>query len=887
MSYISALRKNDEVLVWERVNGVRELKTFPAPYYFYVNDPNGPYTSMYGDKLSRYDFDTAREFYDAKKQLQSARVTMWESDIASELRVLSEHYYNKPAPVLNVTFFDIEVDYSAEIGFSSVANPYAPINSVAIYHKWLNKMVLIAIPPEEYKGSHDPEEVKIALNKIAPIVDGVETVIIFVKTEKELLMMLMREFEDSDVICGWNSDWFDVPYVGKRLEKYGKRAFSLLSFPEAPLPKWREVVRNYRTDMTLDTFGRIRVDYLELFRKYEQEGRPSYKLESIADEFLPTLPKLKYEGSLAKLYRRDFLYFIRYNLRDTEILKGFEEKLGYVQVANVSAHLSTAQFTHVTGTIKLSELSVINECHHELGGLIVNDMTPPEIDRQIQGALVLYPQTGEHTYTGSIDIKSLYPSAIISLNISPETLRGQFVEEIDAYNQIAKRTNKILTLTLEDGTTEENTANEWRTILWDRKWAVSGYGTCFDQSKPGIIPTILKKWFDMRIQYQKLMKEAAANKNEDMIMYYDKLQYVYKIKLNSFYGALSNLYFRFYDLRMGESTTGSGRAILKHQCRTVAKNLEGNYDVEFPLYYKMGKDEIEDGVDPNTTLLGPVFNGKFMTKAVLYGDTDSTYFNTFAESKEEAIIVANAVSKAVNDSYQPFMRDTFLCQPGFDNRIKCSREIVTDKGIFVNKKRYILHLIDLDGKPVDKMKVMGLETKKTTLPKWIATKLTSFIERYLKGEPWTVIEHEVVAFKDVILKTENIMDIGLPKGINGVEEYMMNYKADQNTKLPGGQAAAILYNLCLEQFGDKQSPPLLSGMKMKVFHLQAKVGRFKTIAIPTDIEEVPTWFLENFPIQRKAHVERLIDNPLSNIIECTGRIVPTKQKLMFDSMLGD
>jgi len=147
MSYISALRKNDEVLVWERVNGDRVLRTFPAPYYFYVEDPNGEFTSMYGDKLSRFDFNTSAEFYDAKKKLQGARVTLWESDIAAELRILSEHYYNKPAPVLNVSFFDIEVDYNPELGFSSVKNPYAPINSVAIYHQWSKRMVLIAIPP--------------------------------------------------------------------------------------------------------------------------------------------------------------------------------------------------------------------------------------------------------------------------------------------------------------------------------------------------------------------------------------------------------------------------------------------------------------------------------------------------------------------------------------------------------------------------------------------------------------------------------------------------------------------------------------------------------------------------------------------------------------------
>lgn len=892
MSYISAQRIKDDVLVWERNADGREVKYYQAPYYFYTKDPDGEYTSMYGDKLTKHEFATSKDFYEAKNHFLG-RGDLFESDIPAEMRVLSEHYYGKPAPDIHTTFFDIEVDYSQEIGFSSVTNPYAPINSVALYHYWLKKMVLIAVAPPEYNGTLDEDEVRKLLEKISPFQTDFTVDLNFVRNERELLTRFIQEIDDSDIISGWNSQFFDVPYIGKRLEKYGKdKTLKLLSFPEARTPVFREVVRNFRQDTVLDIYGRVHLDYLELFRKYEQEGRPSYKLESIADEIVPELQKLKYEGSLATLYRKDFLYFIRYNLRDTEILKGFEDNLGYVGVANTSAHLSTAQFTHVTGTIKLSEYSVINECHHELGGLIVNDVKPPAIDKSIQGALVLYPQVGLHEYTGSIDIKSLYPSAIISLNISPETLRGQFTDEVGAFEHIRKKTDTILTLVLEDGTTEEATAKEWRAILRKRKWAVSGYGTVFDQSKPGIIPTILMKWFKMRKDYQKLKGEHKKKKDVKFEVYYDKLQYVYKIKLNSFYGALSNLHFRFYDLRMGESTTGTGRAVLKHQCRTVALQLEGKYEVDFPQYYSVDDHKnsrhAERGViDPNTTLMGPVFQGAFMSEAVIYGDTDSTYFATFAQNKEEAIQVADAVAKAVNASYKKFMQEAFLCQPGFDDKISCSREIVTDRGIFVNKKRYMLHLIDQDGSPVDKMKVMGLETKKTIIPKWIAKQLNGFIERFLKGEEWTVIEKDIVKFKDVILNTEDLMEVGLPKGVNGVEEYTQNFKADSTTRLPGGVASVILYNTCLKEFNDKVSPPIVSGMKIKQFWLTKPVGRFKVIAIPTDIEQIPPWFVENFSVNREAHVERLIDNPLKNILTSIEKRVPTKQSLLFDSIFGD
>lgn len=888
MSYISAYKPKsvDSVIVWERSENGREVKTFDAPYYFYVRDDKGDYTSMYGDKLSRVDFTTSSEFYAAKTKCKDARLEMFESDIPVEIKVLSKNYYNVPAPKLHVTFFDIEVDYSTELGFSSVDNPYAPINSIALYHYWSKQMVVLAIPPPEFK-ERDDQVIKQLMGEVCPLPTGVDVEIRLFGTEKQLLMEFCREIDDSDVISGWNSDFFDVPYIGRRLEKYGKRALKLLSFPEGDIPKWRDVETEFRKNTALDLSGRIRADYMDLFRKYEMEQRPSYSLMNIADEILPHLPKLHYEGSLAGLYRKNFPYFIRYNLRDTEILKGFEDRLGYMELANQMYHLSTGVFMHVSGTLKLAEMSVVNTCHHELGGLIVNDVKEPDIDRQIKGALVLYPQVGEHEMTGSIDVGGLYPSSIESINISPETLRGQFLEDFAASEDIAKGNDVYLTLILEDGSPDIClTAKQWRQFLRDRKWAVSGYGTVFDQTKKGIIPSILAEWKKKRKYHQKLKAEAKKAGDKIKETYHDKQQYTYKIKLNSFYGALSNLYFRFYDIRMGESTTATGRAVLKHQCRKTSELLGCGYNVDFPQYLTEA-DAIKAGADPKTALHGPVFQGKFQSEAVLYGDTDSTYFHTYAATKEEAIIFADAIGKAVNDSYQQFMRETFLCNPGYDDLIKANREIVSDRGIFVDKKRYILHLIDLDKNPVDKMKVMGLDTKKTTLPRWVSAQLNNYIERYLKGDQWTIIEKDIVDFKDKLTETSDIMSIGLPKGIKGLEEYTQALKLDKTTRVPGHVMAAIHYNQCLAKFQDKESLPIMSNMKIKVFYITVTDGRFKSIAIPVDIEQVPKWFAENFVVNREMHVERLVDNPLQNIIKAIGKTVPSRHSLRFDSLFGD
>lgn len=940
MSYISAITKGDKVIVWERTEeGEREVVMADSPLYFYYDDPDGIYTTIFDTKVSKVEFDSPSEFYSAKKQFAAQNVKTWESDIPAELRYLSNEYYGKPAPKLNVTLFDIEVDYDPEAGVTVqdmvAVDPYAPINSVALIHCWKKEIIVLVVPPEEGWTEEKLEDAVRKAAPDAPIDSDLTVTYVICEDEKELLINLISEIQDSDVIGGWNSDFFDVPYVARRVarvldgeditlqtvEGFNERGKPTLTFTENPNPaiakagrfKWLKKLDFPQFGMpsfravpnatngrlmgnTLDLLGRVRLDYMNLVKKYEPGEKPSYKLSAISNDILiddktkqPLLPKLEYEGSLADLYRNNFPFFVRYNIRDTEILYGFERKLGYIELANQMAHLSTGLFQHVNGTLKLAELALINYCHHTLRRVVKN-VTEPAIDRAIDGALVLLPQIGEHEMIGSIDINSLYPSAIRSLNISPEMIRGQFTRDVTDAKEIAAGSYARCTLVIEN--TEEQitmTAAEWREWLRERMWAISGYGTVFDQTKQGFIPALLAEWYSMRKKYQALKLQAADAGDYDKSGYYDRLQYVYKIKLNSLYGALTNLYFRFYDLRMGESTTGTGRMILTHQCRMVSKTLEGKYDVDFPLY-----DTVEDAMESGYTeeeaklvaLNGPVFKGEYQSDVVVYGDTDSTYFRTYADSVEEAIMVADAVADKVNESYPDFMRETFLCTPNFDGIIKAGREIVCDRGIFVEKKRYILHLVDLDGKRVDKMKVMGLDTKKTTLPAEVAKKLNGFIERYLKGETWESVSLSIVKYKDELRSSEDITVIGLPKGVKNIEMYTTKYEDEgKGARLPGHVAASIYYNECLKLYGDKASTPISSGMKIKVFYLVGKHGKFKSLALPTDIEVVPQWFLDNFRIDIDAHIERLVDNPLANILKAIGRKPPSHHSLLVDDLL--
>lgn len=849
MSYINAHRNRDVVTVWERNKHGREVVRYDAPYYFYVEDSEGEYTSLFGDKVRKVEQNNMEDFSRERTHHQSFGKKVFESDIGPEFKVLAKHYYKAEVPDLNITYLDIEVDYDKRLGFSSVKNPYAPINSIALTHSWNKKTILIAVPPETW-GKPDSwnDQLDQSLLELADVR--------LVRDEHQLLKMVIDEIEDSDGLCGWNSDFFDMPYIAKRLEMMGQHWFNKLSFDGAPRPRWREVEVFGQVNEAIDLGGRLSVDYMQLFKKFEMGNRPSYKLDAISKEVLPHLPKLEYDGNLADLYKNNFNHFMRYNIRDTECLTGFEDTLGYVALANVMYHDATGLFKNVMGTIKLAELSLVNYCHDALDLIAPDVPVVGEVGGQAQGALVLKPKSGLQEWIGSIDINSLYPSAIRAVNISPETLLGQFDQKVDAFEAFQSGSDLDITLRFENGQVFTKPAYEWRDVMKEKRWAISGYGTVFDQNKQGIIPAILESWYGTRKKYKKEMENLLDVGKKEEAAYYDRMQYCYKIKLNSLYGALLNKHFRFYDPRMGESTTGTGRAILKYMCAKVNETLVGEFD--------------PDG------------------EAIVYGDTDSCYFSTGANNKEDGIFIADSVADIVNASFPAFMRESCMCSDGYDHIIAAGRECVASRGIFVTPKRYVLNLVNLDGYDCDKLKVMGLDTKKTILPVYIQDALNGFIERYLKGEDWETVAVDVVQLKDDLLNQEKtpIVKLGLPKGVNKVEYYTEQMKLyGAGARLPGHVAASIYYNQKRKENNDMESLEIVSSMKIRIFYLKAPDGRFKSIALPSDLDRVPDWFYEQVAVDKNKQITRLVDNPLENILKAVGKVPPSKQTLFIDSVL--
>jgi DNA polymerase elongation subunit (family B) len=413
MSYVDAWfdRENDVIKVVERnKKGEREFRDIPVRHTFYVKDPKGKHQSIYGDPVQRIVCKNTKEL--RKEQAINSGKQLFESDINPIFVTLSENYLNADAPKLNVAFFDIEVDFDPERGYASPDDAFMPITAIAVYLQWMETMVCLAVPPKTITMEEALEQVKEFPNTM------------LYKTEAEMLDVFLDLIKDADILSGWNSEGFDIPYttnrVTKVLSKEDTRRFCLFD----QFPKRREYEKFGRDSVTYDYIGRVHLDYLELYRKYTYEERHSYRLDAIAEYELGQR-KTQYEGTLDQLYNNDFKTFIEYNRNDCKLLDDLDKKLKFLDLANTLAHECTVLLQTTMGAVAVTEQAIINEAHRRNMQVPNRTKMDEREDNSAAGAYVAYPKEGIHDWIGSLDINSLYPSAIRALNMGPETIIGQ------------------------------------------------------------------------------------------------------------------------------------------------------------------------------------------------------------------------------------------------------------------------------------------------------------------------------------------------------------------------------------------------------------------------------------------------------------------------------
>ncbi len=884
MSYVDAVfdRDQDIIRVVERKDGKRHFHEYQAKYTFYYEDPRGKYKSIYGDPLTRIVCKNTKDF--RKEVAINKNKNLFESDINPIFQCLSENYLNQDAPKLNIAFFDIETDFDPERGFADPSDPFMPITSIAVYLQWMETMVCLAVPPKT-----------LTMEEAKKTLEGIDNVMLF-DDEGKMIDTFLTLIEDADILSGWNSEGYDIPYTVNRtsrvLSKDDTRRFCLWG----QLPRKREYEKYGKSAETYDLVGRVHLDSLELYRKYTYEERHTYRLDAIG-EIEVGENKVPYEGTLDQLYNNDFRRFIEYNIQDTALLDKLDKKLRFIDLSNELAHANTVLLQTTMGAVAVTEQAIVNEAHNR-GLQVPNRPKRDDENTQAAGAYVAFPKKGLHKWIGSMDLNSLYPSVIRALNMAPETIVGQIRPEIsesrvheditlkkksfagswegrfstEEYEAVMEQRKDVaLTVDFENSETRVMSGAEIYKLIFDSHmpWMLSSNGTIFTTEFEGVIPGLLKRWYSERKELQGMLKKAKDAGNNTEIEYWDKRQLVKKINLNSLYGAILNPGCRFFDKRIGQSTTLTGRTIVKHMSAEVNKVITGKYD--------------------------------HVGDAMIYGDTDSCYFSGYPVLKEQidkgeipwdkdnVIKLYDQVCEAANETFPEFMLEAFHCPKTRSGVIAAAREIVAESGLYITKKRYAALVYDVegfrsdvDGKP-GKVKAMGLDLRRSDTPVFMQEFLSELLLMVLTDASEKAVLDRITEFrKDFKLRPG--FEKGSPKRANKIGHYQRLEEKQGKANMPGHVRASINWNTLKRMNGDKYSQEIVDGMKVIVCKLKQNPLGYTSVAYPTDELHLPEWFKE-LPFDDEAMESTIIDNKLDNLIGVLKyNIEDTKQHNTFNSL---
>jgi DNA polymerase elongation subunit (family B) len=589
--------------------------------------------------------------------------------------------------------------------------------------------------------------------------------------EAQLLTEFIKYWrkEKFDIITGWNVDSFDMTYLCNRVDKlFGEGEHKKFS------PWNMSDVREYRNqygkmDMTFTLYGINILDYLDLYRKHTFVNQESYKLDHIAHVELDK-NKLDYSeyGSLHKLYQQNYSKYLEYNVKDVTLVEDLEDKLGLLELTYSMAYNAKCNYSDTFGMVKYWETIIYNFLKEQ------NIQTPPQrLDRtkhnQIVGAYVKEPLVGKHDWVMSFDLNSLYPHIIMQHNISPEKM-------IKGGARMDVNVQKML-----DGDADLSE-------LKKNNRTVTPNGVMFTRNKQGFLPELMETFYDERKMWKKKMIEYQIEKEsckelkrkrelDTLIKRAYNNQQVRKIALNSAYGALANQYFAFFDPNLAEAITMTGQLVIKTAEKTINKWMNDVLKTEDKDYViAMDTDSVYITFDD-------------LVSQVFPEDTDKgkicDFLNTIGQDKVEQVLAKGY------DELADYTN-------AFQQKMQMGREVIADRGIWTAKKRYILNVFDNEGVRYEtpKLKMMGIETAKSSTPQWVRGKLTDAFKVVMNGteeELWDFVETARKDFRNLPVE-----DMASPRGCNNLQNYKdasMIYGKGTPIHVRG----ALLYNHQLEK----------------------------------------------------------------------------------------
>jgi DNA polymerase elongation subunit (family B) len=817
------------LFTWDN-EGKRVMHTVSFNPYLYVEDYGGDKTTIYGTKAKKRIFNTA---YDRNKFVNDSGIKRIYENLPASQQYLIDTFWTENEKTefsqhqLKVTFIDIET-YSVDT-FPDIEDPTHTVNVITCYDTFSKKFHTFGLKP--YTG-----EAKNVIYKHC-------------KDERELFKQFLSYLEADypDVLSGWNSEFFDIPYIIARCERIlGEEYVKQLS----PLRNvyFRSIKGKFGRDQKryyID--GMSSIDYLDIYRRFCLKLRESYKLDAIAEIELGE-NKVDYgDMDLATLADTDWNRFIDYNIQDVNLLVKLEEKLQYISLLRMLSYVGLTTLEGAMGTI-----SVINGAltiRSRKRGEVLSTFVRKEGTGKNPGAYVAEPKNGFKTNIVSFDANSLYPNVMISLNLSPETKIGR----------VEKNHDGNVTVYHVSGKSVELTPEKFSAYMKAERCSLTKAGFLFSQKKKGIIPEFLDYYYQERVEIKGRLfdakKELAKMSKKDKE--YKELQYeverlntkqmVIKILVNSCYGYMGNKQAPIGDDDIASSVTLTGQAVIKEAGRLLQQYLRENFNIT---------DESS------------------LDESWVYSDTDSCYFSLGCIEDQVPIKVDNEINPKFYDTVQSledFLNTHIITWAKKslkteDCRFVFKRECISDVGVFLQKKRYVMHILDDEGIKVDKFKYTGVEVVRTTMPNAIKPYAKKIIETMLSTQSLQKTNSILNETYDTF-KTLAAEDIAFVMGIKGYDKYAKTCKDLNIGKgTPIHVKAAYLHNYINRKHNiENKYEDITSGDKIRYFYVQQpnKYG----IDVIGFKYNLPEEFKQIFKINYEKMFEKILFNSIERFYQ--------------------
>ena len=688
---------------------------------------------------------------------------------------------------LKLFFLDIET-YSVD-DFPNIEKADHPVNIITIYDTLKKKYVTWGTKPYHQ------------------IIE--DQVYYYCKSEREMFEKFIKHVESDypDVILGWNSVLFDLPYLINRIR---------VLFDDATVARLSPMQRVHSRTLR-GQFGKEQtrwyidgiscLDYLDIYKRFCMVLRENYKLDNIAKIELGE-QKVDYgETNLSSLADKDWNLFVEYNIQDVRLLVKLEEKLQYFQLLRMLSYTGLTSMEAAMGSMSV----IIGAC--AIRARYRNKKIPTFIrgeddGKQNEGAYVSEPKRGFQKNVVSFDANSLYPSVMITLNLSPETKMGVIESQTKEDVTIRDVNNNIVTLPVA----------KFATLVQQEKLSLSKAKVLFTQKHKGIIPEMVDQYYKYRVQVRRDLKKAKKllsntskgtveyQKLKDEINVLNIKQHTIKIFINTVYGALGNKVFPLGDDDLARSITLTGQAVIK----------QGNAILTNYIKEKAGLTDEDIKADI----------------PIIYNDTDSVYVTLHSLIERGHLKFLDSNGKITPEFYKEVENiENYLnthiktwCEKALnsqDSRIVFKREAICDVGVFLQKKRYVIRILDEEGIPTDKFKYTGVEIARTTMPAPIKPLAKKIVETMLLTQNQQKTG-EVISETYDLFKTLPVGDISFVTGLKGYEKYSHRCDGFKTVKsMPLHVKAAYMHNLLLEIFGiDKKYEKIGSGDKIRYFYVK-------------------------------------------------------------------